>query len=63
MLGSLAMVAVLAWQYGEIQQWVYASAIARAGRLTGLIGFSMLIYGLAIIVGGLRKQHLVKGAS
>ena len=62
-LGSLAMLAVLVWQYGEIQQWADASAIARASRLTGLIGFSMLVYSLAIIVGGLRKQHLVKGAS
>jgi len=62
-LGSLAMVAVLAWQYGEIQQWADASAIARAGRLAGLIAFSMLVYGLVIIAGGLRKHHLAKGAS
>jgi putative peptidoglycan lipid II flippase len=62
-LGSLAMVAVLAWQYGEIQQWVDAPAIARAGRLAGLIALSMLVYGLVIIAGGLRKHHLVKGAS
>jgi putative peptidoglycan lipid II flippase len=58
-LGSLAMVIVLIWQYGEIQQWVDASAIARAGRLTGLIAFSMLVYGLVIIAGGLRKRHLI----
>jgi putative peptidoglycan lipid II flippase len=58
-LGSLAMVIVLIWQYGEIQQWVDAPAIARAGRLTGLIAFSMLVYGLVIIAGGLRKQHLI----
>jgi putative peptidoglycan lipid II flippase len=62
-LGSLAMVIVLIWQYGEIQQWVDAPAIARAGRLTGLIAFSMLVYGLVIIAGGLRKQHLIKGAT
>jgi putative peptidoglycan lipid II flippase len=61
--GSLAMVALLAWQHGEIQQWTDAPAIARAGRLAGLIGFSMLVYGLVIIAGGLRKHHLVKGAS
>jgi putative peptidoglycan lipid II flippase len=62
-LGSLAMVAVLLWQYGDIHQWVEASAIARTFHLTTLIGFSMLVYGLVIIVGGLRKHHLVKGAS
>jgi putative peptidoglycan lipid II flippase len=62
-LGSLAMVAVLFWQYGEIHQWTEASAIARTIHLTTLIGLSMLVYGLVIIVGGLRKHHLVKGAS
>jgi putative peptidoglycan lipid II flippase len=62
-LGSLAMVAVLFWQYGEIHQWVEAAATARAFRLTTLIGFGMLVYGLVIIAGGLRKHHLVKGAA
>ena len=62
-LGSLAMVAVLFWQYGELHQWAEASATARAIRLTTLIGFGMLIYALVIIAGGLRKHHLVKGAS
>ena len=62
-LGSLAMVAVLFWQYGELHQWAEASATARAIRLTTLIGFGMLIYALVIVAGGLRKHHLVKGAS
>jgi putative peptidoglycan lipid II flippase len=62
-MGSLAMVAVLFWQYGEIHQWTEASATARAIRLITLIGFGMLVYGLVIIAGGLRKRHLVKGAN
>jgi putative peptidoglycan lipid II flippase len=62
-LGSLAMVAVLFWQYGEIHQWTEASATARAVRLITLIGSGMLVYALVIIAGGLRKRHLVKGAS
>jgi putative peptidoglycan lipid II flippase len=62
-LGSLAMVAVLLWQYGEIHQWTEASATARAVRLITLIGSGMMVYALVIIAGGLRKRHLVKGAS
>ena len=62
-LGSLAMVAVLVWQYGEIQQWAEVSAPDRTIRLSALIGLSMLVYGMVIIAGGLRKHHLVKGAS
>jgi len=62
-LGSLVMVAVLLWQYGAIDQWSEASATARTIRLTTLIGIGMLVYALLIIAGGLRKHHLVKGAS
>ncbi len=62
-LGSLAMMMVLFWQYGDIEQWAGSDARARVARLATLIGSGMLAYGLVIIAGGLRKHHLVKGAS
>jgi putative peptidoglycan lipid II flippase len=58
-----AMVAAIWWQYGELSQWVDASAINRAMKLTGLIFFGVIVYGLSILAGGLRKHHLEKGAS
>ena len=61
-LGSMAMVAALLWQYGEIHQWADSRATARAIRLATLIGSGMLVYTLVIVAGGLRKRHLVKGA-
>ncbi len=62
-LGSVAMVAALVWQHGAIEQWAGASATDRSLHLAALIGFSMLVYSLVIIIGGLRKRHLIKGAS
>ena len=62
-LGSLAMVLVLLWQIGDIHLWVVATATDRVGRLCAIIGLSMLVYGLAILAGGLKKHHFVKGAS
>ena len=35
----------------------------RAARLTGLILFGVFVYSGVVIAGGLRKHHLVKGAS
>jgi len=62
-LGCIAMVAALLWQYGEVQQWADAAAVARAGRLASLILLGTLAYGLVLIGGGLRMHHLEKGAS
>ena len=39
------------------------SAIARATKLSVLIMLGALVYGLALLVGGLRRHHLEKGAS
>ena len=61
--GCVAMVAAIWWQSGELGQWVEASAMARAFRLTGLILFAVIVYCLTILAGGLRKHHLEKGAS
>jgi putative peptidoglycan lipid II flippase len=62
-LGNMAMVAVLLWQIGGILQWVEASATDRSARLAMMIGLGMLAYGLVSVAGGLRKHHLLKGAS
>ena len=61
--GCIAMVAVITWQYGEISQWVEAPGFSRAVRLTLLIGLGVVVYGAAIIAGGLRTHHLAKGSS
>ncbi len=63
LLACGAMVAAIWWQYGELSQWVGASAITRALRLTGLIFWGVVVYGFALLAGGLRKHHLEKGAS
>ena len=63
MLGGLAIVVALMWQFGDLQQWTDAAALARAARLTGLILFGVFVYSGVVIAGGLRKHHLVKGAS
>ena len=58
----VAMVAAIFWQYGELRQWAEAAAFERALRLAGLILFGVVVYGVAILAGGLRKHHLEKGA-
>jgi putative peptidoglycan lipid II flippase len=62
-LACVAMVAALLWQTGETRIWADLPAVARAGRLTALIVFGVAVYGGALMVGGLRKHHLVKGSS
>jgi putative peptidoglycan lipid II flippase len=63
LLGCAAMAAVIWWQYGELRVWVDASATHRTTRLCWLIFLGMVVYGVAILAGGLRKHHLEKGAS
>jgi putative peptidoglycan lipid II flippase len=63
LVACAAMLIAIVWQYGEISQWASASAIDRAMKLTGLILFGILVYGISILAGGLRKRHLEKGAS
>jgi len=59
----VAMTAALWWQFGELQQWLDASAIDRAFRLSALILFGIVVYAAVVLAGGLRKHHLEKGAS
>jgi putative peptidoglycan lipid II flippase len=61
--GSLAMVAVILWQFGEVRDWADWPALTRAGRLGVLILTGALVYGLFLLLGGLRRHHLEKGAA
>ena len=58
-----AMVAVLVWQHGSVPEWTGARAWSRAGRLTLLVSAGALVYLVALVAGGLRRQHLEKGSS
>ncbi|MBT8038997.1 MAG: murein biosynthesis integral membrane protein MurJ [Xanthomonadales bacterium] len=62
-LACAAMAAALAWQYGDLQGWVQASAAQRATHLVLLIGFGALVYGATLLAGGLRSRHVSKGSS
>jgi putative peptidoglycan lipid II flippase len=62
-LATIAMVGGLWWQWGSVPEWAAADAFARGGRLTWLVVFGTVIYGLMLFVGGLRKHHLEKGAT
>lgn len=61
--GSIAMVAALLWQSGELADWAAASALERSLRLLVLIGLGALVYSVGTLAGGLRLRHLEKGAS
>jgi len=63
LLACLAMLAALYWQYGDIQQWAEASALSRAIRLSWLILFGVVVYGVTLLLAGLRIHHFEKGAS
>jgi putative peptidoglycan lipid II flippase len=63
LLATVAMIAGLWWQFGDVSDWAGASAFARGSRLCLLIAFGAVIYGVMLFVGGLRKHHLEKGAS
>jgi len=61
--GCVSMVAVLLWQIGEPGQWAGGSAVERGTWLTALILFGLVVYGLALLLGGLRRRHLEKGST
>jgi putative peptidoglycan lipid II flippase len=63
LVACCAMLAALYWQYGEIAAWLRAPASARATHLGLLIGLGVVVYGVVLLVAGLRRQHLEKGAS
>jgi putative peptidoglycan lipid II flippase len=59
----LAMLGALLWRYGDVGGWLAAPAVTRATRLTGLIGLGIVVYGVTLLVAGLRRRHLEKGSS
>lgn len=61
--GCALMVAALLWQIGEPGQWAGGSAVERATWLSALILFGLAVYGTALLLGGLRRHHLEKGAT
>jgi putative peptidoglycan lipid II flippase len=63
LVGCAAMVAAIWWQFGQLGEWIDASAINRTMRLCWIIFLGIVVYGLATLSGGLRKHHLEKGAS
>jgi len=63
LLGCAAMGAAIWWQFGEPSAWIDASAMHRAVRLCWLIFLGAVVYGLTILLAGLRKHHLEKGSS
>jgi putative peptidoglycan lipid II flippase len=59
----LAMLGVLLWQYGDVGAWLQAAAPTRATRLALLIGLGATVYGVVLLLAGLRRRHLEKGAN
>ena len=60
---SAAMVLALLWQFGDVAGWVQAPAVLRVTHLCLLIGLGMVVYAVALFVGGLRRYHLEKGSA
>jgi putative peptidoglycan lipid II flippase len=60
---SLVMVALLWWQYGDLNSWASSGAVSRATKLTFLVVAGLVSYGAALLVFGLRRRHLTKGGS
>jgi putative peptidoglycan lipid II flippase len=60
---SCAMLGALFWQFGAVSEWLQAAAVVRATHLALLIGLGVIVYGVVLIVAGLRRHHLEKGAS
>jgi putative peptidoglycan lipid II flippase len=60
---SIGMLAVLVWFTGGIGQWTALGAVDRGLRLLALVGSGMVTYAALLLLTGLRKRHLEKGAS
>jgi hypothetical protein len=56
------MAVAVSWQSGEVSVWADAPAVTRATNLTLLIFSGIAVYSLSLLLGGLRRRHLEKGA-
>ena len=61
-IACVARVLALYWQYGEVSDWIAASAMLRATHLTLLIGLGVFAYAVTLLAAGLRSRHLEKGS-
>jgi len=61
-LSSLAMALALVWQLVDLSVWLGAPVMERTWMLTILIGSGVAVYAISLLVTGLRKHHLDKGA-
>ncbi len=58
----LVMLAALWWQYGALEQWFAAPAAGRVRMLTVLVVGGSVVYFVSLLLAGLRKRHVEKGA-
>lgn len=57
-LATAIMAGVLLWGVGALDTWLSASPLDRAVRLAFWIIVGLLVYGAALLLGGLRPAHL-----
>jgi putative peptidoglycan lipid II flippase len=62
LLACVTMAVAVSWQSGEVSVWADAPAVTRATNLTLLIFSGIAVYSLSLLLGGLRRRHLEKGA-
>jgi putative peptidoglycan lipid II flippase len=63
LLACAAMVCLLLWRDGDLGAWALAGGWERSQRLAALIGSGAVVYGLVLVLAGLRPRHLQKGAA
>lgn len=61
-LASIAMLIALLWYSADTQVWVAESARERGMRLTWLVCGGTAVYFITLVLAGLRRHHLEKGA-
>ncbi len=61
-LASAGMLAGLLWLGGEVAMWASLDAIDRGLRLVWVVLAGIAAYGVLLVLTGLRKHHLEKGA-
>ncbi len=60
---SIGMWAGLAWFAGDVSLWASLGAVDRATRLLLVVAGGAAAYGILLLVFGLRRKHLEKGAA
>lgn len=63
LIASAGMLGGLIWFGGNLDLWVSLRAVERGWRLLALVGLAVVAYTTLLLVAGLRKRHLEKGAS